>query len=194
MNKNVKSSRVLRAISCVLILVPFIFITFFFDEAAEFFGLRSTFAWCAFFSMVVGFMLGRLSRRKLKDDTTKSVRQVKHLLFPPAVKWVGFGIAAAGTVLLIVLHYPWLWSVMIAGLWIAMWSRDNLEDEMLREVRLSAAWFALSFVALYAVITSASPEGTTSLGIGQMVFIVMLYYHVVLCIFKRKIRNDEKHD
>jgi hypothetical protein len=191
--KTPKPNRALLAIAYLLIFVPVVVIVFFSPAAHEFFGIDpKLFMWIMFFPMVTGFILQRLALRHLRNERTAiSIRKVKHLLFPPAVKWIGFGIALAGIVLLIVLRDPRMWSVVIAGLWIAMWSRDGLEDEMLREVRLSTAWFALSFVALYVAFLNIMPD--VRLSAVNVVFVVMLYYHIVLWTFKWRI-SREKHD
>ncbi len=190
--KNINLPLAFRWAAYILIYAPVIILLFSLNEAREFVGSNNLLFWCTFTPMLVGLLLRRFYRKHPRsEDTVRSIRKAKHLLFPPVVKWVGYGITLAGTILLITLHDHRLWSAMIGGLWIAMWSRDSLEDEMMREVRLSVAWFALSFVAVYAVFLNIWSDMT--LATEHVVFLVMLYYHAVLWMFKWKI-SREKHN
>ncbi len=188
--KNTKSSTALFWIGRLLAWTPIVVIVFFFDEYGELSQGRWWMPPLLFLPMLVGLYLTRLARRPKALDITKSFRSVKRLLFPPAFKWVGFAITAAGLVSMIFIQDKRLWSVAVLGLWIAMWSRDNVEDEMLREVRLSAAWFGLSFVGLYFIFINTMSWGHVSMHV--VFFIIMLYYHIVLWSFKRKIRHEKE--
>jgi hypothetical protein len=193
--KSSKPNRAFQWVAAILLCASVIFLVLA-PNAHDIFGIsRKVLLFIIAFSIFAGliirrFVVGRRYSGGEKADI--SIRRARHLLFPPAVKWIGFGIALAGTVLLIVLREPRMWSAMIGGLWVAMWSRDGLEDEMLREVRLSAAWFALSFVALYVAVLNIMPPVRFSA--TAVVFIVMLYYNIVLWTFKWRISRENKEN
>ena len=120
----------------------------------------------------------------------KDIRILQTILFPPVFKWVGFAIAAVGLALLFILRDPHLWVPVIAGLWIAMWSRERRDDEMMRQIRLTSAFLAFAWTALWVLFCNIRPfkidaEGT--------VFAMLLMYHFHLWIVNRRMRR-EKHD
>ncbi len=188
-----KNSNVLFWIGRILMCAPIVIIIFFFNDYKALAHGKWWMPAMIFLPIFIGIILMRLGRRPKASDVTKSFRHVKHLLLPPAFKWVGFAISAAGLVSMIFIPDQRLWSVAVFGLWLAMWSRDKVEDEMLREVRLSTAWFGLSFVGIYFIFVNAMSWGE-QISMPIVIFIVMLYYHVLLWSFKRKIRRDEEHD
>jgi NADH:ubiquinone oxidoreductase subunit 6 (subunit J) len=128
-------------------------------------------------------------------NTIRDFQSMNKKMLPPVFKWIGFGVALAGFVLVFTVPMPktpyfWL-GVMVLGLSVAMLSRERREDELLREVRLQAAFFALIFAAWWFCYTVMMPD--TSRPAWSTVLIALLGYHLVFIIQKRKLR-DEEHD
>ncbi len=117
-------------------------------------------------------------------------------LLPPVFRWVGFGIAVAGVVLLATVSLPetpdLLWGVIMIGLSVAMFSRERNEDELLREIRLTSAWSALAFGALMFCFIAMIPL-ENNLTPELSLISAMLFYHLLFTIQKRRIRHEE-HD
>ncbi len=120
----------------------------------------------------------------------EDIRILRTILFPPVFKWVGFAIAAVGLALLFILRDPHLWVPVIAGLWIAMWSRERRDDEMMRQVRLAAAFWAFAWTALWVIICNFLPLEYSA---ESAVFSMLLLYHLHLWVVKWRARR-EKYD
>lgn len=120
----------------------------------------------------------------------------KSSLLPPVFKWVGFGIAVVAVAVAFVLHAPkeWLYIPIIAGLLTAMWSRERHDDEMMHQVRLKAAFAAISTVAICVIAVQLMRSDQDTMPTGSVVLIPLVVYHVGLGAAKLAIRRHEKHD
>ncbi len=157
------------------------------------------FFWFGVFGALIGaWIIRRVNFKRPGDDVIGSVKAAKSLLFPYYFKWIGTAIAAVGVAVLIIADETawfeperWMWIPILVGMWMAMWSRERHDDEMMRQVRLTAAWLTLSGAILG---TTAIVAIDTPVPIEIFMFVFMLYYRVVLWTFKLKLRRDEKYD
>ena len=120
----------------------------------------------------------------------EDVKIFRTIMFPPMFKWVGFAVAAAGFALLFILRDQHFWVPAIAGLWIAMWSRERRDDEMMRQVRLAASFLAFAWTALWVIICNFLPLRISA---ESTVFGMLLLYHFHLWVVKWRMRR-EKYD
>ncbi len=152
---------------------------------------------------VLGGLLGAwivnsVNYKRPGDSVVDSVKVARTLLFPHYFKWIGFATAAAGIAAMVVaaeteLLEParWIWIPVLTGLWLAMWSRERHDDEMMRQVRLTAAWTALSGAALSAITIVAMGVQARA---EVLIAMIMFLYHFILWNLKFKLRRDEKYN
>jgi hypothetical protein len=146
---------------------------------------------------ILGSIIALLSQWSPKgNDVTDSLKTANKLFFPPAFKWIGFGMAlAAVAVMLVDMSVRWAWIPAILGLGIALWCRDRHEDEFVRQVRFAAAWLTLGCILVIAPIAlnilGLSLHRQYLVSMERVAFTILAFYHLMFIALKFKLRNEK---